>query len=339
MFKCRAIRNRFLLLLTPILIFSCASQNPKVSSINAMNTFMTIKTYGKNSSLANEQILERIKTLESLFSTTDPNSELYKFNHSQDEIFGLSSETYNLLEYGVQNAYTFEGHFNPFLYPVILEWGFTTGDYKIPTESEIFSCLQKTDFKKVQFLGENKILKPQNMMADLGSLAKGFLTDESVKILQKNGIKSAILDFGGNIYAFGKKNNNSLWRVGIKNPFGQEIQLAVNIENSAIITSGGYERFFVGSDGKKYIHIFDAKTGRPVQNDLASVTIICKNALYADLLSTSLFILGENDAIKYFKTHADFEMILIKTDNSLLYTSGLENKIEILGDFKSIQKI
>lgn len=320
-------RKFFVLLLFPFFISCNQFSKEDFKSFYAMNTFMSVKTYGKNSKIANEQIFQKITELENLFSTTRTESEVFKLNHSDGKKLKLSDSTFFLLNYGVEKAKIFDGHFNPFLFPVIQEWGFTTGEYKIPSKSQIFLLLNNTDFEKVQFFDDNSVKFQKNMMVDFGSLAKGFATDECVKILKANNIESAILDFGGNIFAYGKKPDSSAWRIGIKNPFADDIQIALNICDKAVVTSGGYERFFIGDDGTKYIHIFDGKTGYPVQNEIASITIISENALYADCLSTSLFILGEEKAKNYWKSHQDFEMLIIKTDKSIYYTPPLKNSL------------
>ena len=87
---------------------------------------------------------------------------------------------------------------------------------------------------------------------------------------------------------------------------------------------------------KKYIHIFDGKTGFPVENEIESVTIICENGLYADTLSTALFIIGSENAVSFWRERKDFQMIILQKDGSILYTSPLESQIEILSEFSEI---
>ena len=107
-----------------------------------------------------------------------------------------------------------------------------------------------------------------------------------------------------------------------------------------MITSGGYERFFTGEDGKKYIHIFDSSTGRPVENDLESVTIVCREGLYGDALSTSLFVMELDKAIDFWKScDRDFDFVIITKDKSIVYTAPLENSISLLFDFDKVQVV
>ena len=326
---------RFILLIFPFVLCGCRNLQKSSLSFQAMNTFVSVQTFGENSKNVNQKIKARLSELESLFSTTDSSSEIYKLNHSSEKI-QVSSETYSLLSYSVKMAEIFNGHFNPALFPVIREWGFTTGNYHVPSQEKINFLLKKTDFSQIQFFDDNFVQLQDSMSVDFGSVAKGFASDEIVKILSENNILSALIDFGGNIIAFGEKPDSSFWRIGIKNPFGGEVSLAVKVKNQMVITSGGYERFFTDENQKKYIHIFDGKTGFPVENEIESVTIICENGLYADILSTALFIIGSENAVSFWRERKDFQMIILQKDGSILYTSPLESQIEILSEFSEI---
>ena len=326
---------RFILLIFPFVLCGCRNLQKSSLSFQAMNTFVSVQTFGENSKNVNQKIKARLSELESLFSTTDSSSEIYKLNHSSEKS-QVSSETYSLLSYSVKMAEIFNGHFNPALFPVIREWGFTTGNYHVPSQEKINFLLKKTDFLQIQFFDDNFVQLQDSMSVDFGSVAKGFASDEIVKILSENNILSALIDFGGNIIAFGEKPDSSFWRIGIKNPFGGEVSLAVKVKNQMVITSGGYERFFTDENQKKYIHIFDGKTGFPVENEIESVTIICENGLYADTLSTALFIIGSENAVSFWRERKDFQMIILQKDGSILYTSPLESQIEILSEFSEI---
>lgn len=326
---------RFILLIFPFVLCGCRNLQQSSLSFQAMNTFVSVQTFGENSKNVNQKIKARLSELEALFSTTDSSSEIYKLNHSSEKN-QVSSETYSLLSYSVKMAEIFNGHFNPALFPVIREWGFTTGNYHVPSQEKINFLLKKTDFSQIQFFDDNFVQLQDSMSVDFGSVAKGFASDEIVKILSENNILSALIDFGGNIIAFGEKPDSSFWRIGIKNPFGGEVSLAVKVKNQMVITSGGYERFFTDENQKKYIHIFDGKTGFPVENEIESVTIICENGLYADTLSTALFIIGSENAVSFWKERKDFQMIILQKDGSILYTSPLESQIEILSEFSEI---
>jgi len=325
-----------------LLLISCKPKSSK-KSFDAMNTFMVIQSYGRNSELANQEVEKEVLHLEKLISTTDQESQLYQLNHMENPKLLLSAETSQILHYGLELAQKTDGALNPALYPITKAWGFTTGNYRVPEDDEIAALLPLTDYKKITFSQkkENEITLQPGMMLDLGALGKGYAGDLAIQILKKHGIKSAILDLGGNIQTLGKKPDGSSWAIGIKNPWAKNVVAGISVNDMAVITSGGYERYFTANDGNDYIHIFDGKTGRPVHNDLVSVTIVTHKGIYGDALSTALFVMGKDQAVTYWKKHhsepdQNFDLLLITNDEELIYSPGLQGKLQVLANFSEI---
>ena len=331
--------NKFVLLsaiiLAAFLFISCGEKKAS-TSLNAMDTFMTIQVYGKKPDAALEKTKERIYQIERNISTTNKASDVYRLNHS--EKISVSSDTLTLTKYGLEFAKQTDGVFNPALYPITSAWGFTTGDYKVPSQNQINELLLLTDYSKIQIDGTSINLE-HGMALDFGAIGKGYTGDEVIRLLKDNGIKSALLDLGGNIQALGKKADGTEWTIGIKSPWTGKAAAAIKIADKAVITSGGYERFFTADDGHNYIHIFDSKTGKPVDNGIAGVTIIAESGLYADALSTTMFVMGLEDAASYWRHNSDFEMIIFTENQDLYYTEGLEEKLKLLADFASVNVI
>ena len=333
---CRCIK--FFTVLSLFFGFTACSLKSASTSFTAMNTFMTVKSYGKQAKKANQQIQNEIEQLEKILSTTIEESDIWKINNSEDDGIFVHPETSFLIAQS-QNYYEMTGGaFNPALYPVIREWGFTTEEYKVPEAGRILELLKFTDFSKVKVDG-NEVHRPAGLQFDFGAIGKGYAGDKATEILKQYGISSALLDFGGNIQVLGNKPDGSAWTVGIKNPWGGNPVAAIKLIDACMITSGGYERFFTGEDGKKYIHIFDSKTGRPVENNLESVTIICKKGIYGDALSTSLFVLGENKAIEFWLSKRDFDFVILTKDRRIIYSAPLKDSISLLFDFDSVQLV
>ena len=332
------------------LTLSLSSCTPKkdVNTFEAMNTLMTIQCYTSNPVKINKQVQERILYLEDLISTTKQTSDIYKINNrqgqtseqQQGQTFLVHPETFQLIEFACCMAEKTNGALNPALYPVTSAWGFTTGNYHVPSDSEIRQLLTYTDFARIVLNSENySVFTQENMMLDLGAVGKGFAGDQAIELMKSKGVKSALLDLGGNIQTLGSKPDGSFWTIGIKSPWGGNPVAGLRISNQAVITSGGYERYFTGDDNRNYIHIFDGNTGRPVENDIASITIVCNSGLYGDSLSTALFVMGARKAIEYWRKNPDFEFILIKNDGTLIYTKGLAQSINLMADFSYIQVI
>ena len=301
-----------------------------------MNTFMTIQAYGSKSKEALAAIKNRIDVLESILSTTKVGSDIHTLNNSDGNAVAVHDETAFLYNFTHGMYIATDGALNPALYPVISAWGFTTGDYRIPSEEEIASLLANTDFTKGELIQSGDVTKlrlEKNMKLDFGAVGKGYAADEAVGILKEYGVKHALLDLGGNVQALGTKTDGSMWTVGIKSPWGGDAVCAVKIADKAVVTSGGYERFFEGEDGKKYIHIFDSKTGHPCESDLESVSIICKRGLYADALSTTLFVMGKEKALNWWAENGEFDFILITKEKELFYSAGIKDSIQILYPF------
>lgn len=317
------------------LFVSCGEQKA-TTSLNAMDTFMTIQVYGKKPDIALEKTKKLIYQIERNISTTNQASDVYRLNHG--EKISASGDTLTLTKYGLDFAKQTNGVFNPALYPVTSAWGFTTGAYKVPSKNQIDELLPLTDYSKIQ-VNDDCISLEHGMALDFGAIGKGYTGDEAIKLLKANGIKSALLDLGGNIQALGKKADGTEWNIGIKSPWTGKAAASIKISDKAVITSGGYERFFTADDGHNYIHIFDGKTGRPVDNGIAGVTIIAESGLYADALSTTMFVMGLEDAAAYWKEHSDFEMIIFTENQDLYYTEGLDGKLQLLADFASVNVI
>lgn len=319
----------FLLFLCFIFFISC-KQVKTADSFTAMNTFMTVTTYSSSNKKGKEActaVQKKIDSLEHMLSTTLNTSDVYKINHRLDYDFS-NQELKEVLEFAREMYKKTQGAFNPSLYPIIREWGFTTEHYQVPSDERISFLLQMTDFSKADYSP-----LPEGMELDFGAIGKGYAGDMAVEVLKANGIKNAILDLGGNIQTLGTKPDGSMWKVGIRNPWGEGAACALKIESCAVVTSGGYERYFDDEEGNRWIHIFDPKTGRPSTSDIESVTIVSSSGKYADALSTALFVMGSKKALDFWKQNRDFEMIILTKDKKLIYTDGLNGRIEVLIDF------
>lgn len=306
-----------------IIISGCSDSEMKSSSrdIFAMDTYMNIKAYGKNSEKAVKESADEIKRLENLFSVTDSESDIYKINHSESA--EVNSDTAEIISKALEICKSTDGSLDITIYPLVKLWGFTSGEYRIPDNSEIQNCLEKVGYENINISG-NCISVPQNCELDLGAVAKGYTSDRIAEIFRENGIESGIINLGGNVCIYGSER-----KVGIKNPFSDDVIGTVEVSDRAVITSGSYERYFTGDDGKNYCHIINSETGYPVDNGLVSVTVTGKNGLYCDALSTALFVMGRENAVEYWKNNSqDFDMILIENNGKIYVTENIsfENK-------------
>ena len=172
------------------------------------------------------------------------------------------------------------------------------------------------------------------MKLDLSGIAKGYITDQLKKVLVKDGVTSAIIDLGGNVYVLGPSpTNHSNWTVGIQDPKKSRGTAIGSIPemNKTIVTSGIYERYL--KVGKTvYIHLMDPKTGYPFQNNLMGVSIVTKNLVDGDALSTATFDKGLEKGYQYIEQKRGTDAIFITKDKKVYVTSGLKNKFKLFKD-------
>lgn len=303
--------------------------------IFAMDTYMYLKAYGEHADTALGYSSEQILSLEELFSVTSEKSDIWAINHSDGEPVSVSDDTIAVLNKAIEIGGKTNGALDVTIYPLLTEWGFTTDTQQVPTDDIIADKLKLIDYTKISVKG-NTVQLPDNMQIDFGALAKGYTSDCVTEILKENGVKSALVNLGGNVHAVGTKPDGTLWKVGVQNPFSPSEQVCIlEIADKAVITSGNYERFFTDENGRKYWHILDSADGFPADNGLVSVTIVGENGLLCDALSTALFVLGTDKAIDYWRNSADFEMILITDDEKIIYSEGLSDFINFTASYET----
>lgn len=315
-----------------ILVTGCSGEPEKAEqTVFAMDTVMSVTVYGDNALSHCGTAAHMINELAAKWSVTDSRSEIYRANNSAGTAVFVSDETAELIGYALEISEQTGGAFDITLYPVLCEWGFTTGEYRIPSDERLEELLLKTGSGKVA-LNENMLELLGGAMIDLGGIAKGYTGDLLAQYLKGEGISSALLDLGGNIHAIGSKPDGSPWRLGIRDPDGDGNLAVLELCDKAAVTSGGYERYFVGEDGERYCHILDPETGIPADSGLISVTIVGDEGRLCDALSTAVYVMGADKAEKLWKERGDFEMVLY-TGSELLITAGLRDAIEVTSGF------
>ena len=305
----------------------------------AMDTYMTLTAYGEHAQEAVDKAAERVEALDALLSTGNENSEIYQLNQNGEAT--LSEEGGYLVERALELYKKTEGAFDIAIYPVMQAWGFPTQDYHVPDDDTLKEKLALADASKVNYDKDTrKIFFDQDgMEIDLGGIAKGYTSSQIMQIDQDCGVTSGLVNLGGNVQALGCKTDGSKWRVAIQSPDDTEEYLGIlEIEDQAVITSGGYERYFE-EDGVTYHHIIDPATGYPADSGLISVTIVSDDGTLADGLSTSLFIMGEEKAAQFWRENSDeFEAIMETSDGELYVTEGIADSLTTDMDVTVIEK-
>lgn len=302
------------------------SPKPAERQLFAMDTFMNLTVYGESAEEQLDAIQERIYGLEAQLSVTREGSDIHKLNRSGGTSQTVASETSELLERTLALCRETDGALDVTAYSAVQAWGFTTGEYRVPNQDELDQLKTSIDYTKVEQQGESVYLPP-DMKLDFGAVAKGYTGDVLAQMLREAGISSACLSLGGNVQTVGSKPDGTPWRVGIQAPEGGCLAI-VEVRDRAVVTSGNYQRYFE-QDGQVYGHIIDPATAVPADSGLASVSIIGKDGLQCDGLSTALFVMGTEKATDYWRAHGDFEAIFVEEDGDIFITAGLQDSFSL----------
>ena len=302
-----------------------SSPEPVQGTFFAMDTVMDFTIYGESGLIDQSESL--IASLESLVSVTDANSELYAINQTGSGT--LTGKASSLMEQALEICRRTDGALDLSIYPIVRAWGFTTGSYQVPDEAEIQALLPLVDYRKIQYdAADGDVTLPEGMKIDLGSVAKGYAGQLVAQMLREHGVQSALLNLGGNVQTVGAKPDGSPWQIGIKDPQGEDAMMVLSVEDQAVVTSGGYERYFE-QDGQTYWHIMDQSTGHPADSGLISVTIVGDEGVVCDGLSTALFVMGLEKAADLWAQSGDFEAVFVTASGEVYITEGLRDRFAL----------
>lgn len=294
----------------------------------AMDTYMTLTLYEgeavSDATAALDAAVNEIERLDRLLSTGKDDSEVVALNRNGGGI--LSEDTRELWESSLEIYKETEGAFDVTIYPVMRAWGFAGGEFRVPEEGELQELTVRVNSSLVQWeASSGKLTLPGQTELDFGGIAKGYTGRKLAEILSSHGVKSALLDLGGNIQLVGCKPDGSKFKIAIRDPENSADAVGVlALEDTAVVTSGGYERYFE-EGGLTYHHIIDPSTGCPADRGLSSVTVVCRDGTLADGYSTALFIMGTEKAISFWKEHEQmFDAVFVTEEGQIIVTSGLE---------------
>ena len=326
-------------------------QNQKCQKqLFAMDTYMEFTAYGKNSEKAVDAAIEEVQKLDAMLSAENSKSEVYALNEQGN--LQATDDLAELILRGKEIYQETDGLFDDTIYPVMKLWGFPTGNYHVPTAAEVQKKLALVDENKVEIQTRDSDEKGRDskekakfvtlgadQQIDFGGIAKGYTGQKLAELFQEYGVSSALVSLGGNIQAIGTKPDGSSWKVGIRDPKGgqQDYIGVLSVENQAVITSGGYERYFE-EDGKTYIHIINPRTGYPADGDLLSVTIVSRDGTLADGMSTALYIMGYEKACQFWRQRREeFNVILVTDDGKIHISENLKENFQTECDLEMIE--
>ena len=327
------MRNRSLRTLCIALFFLMAaglaacgkSAQPYMVSGFYFDTYVSLTLYedASGAEQAGEAFLASCEYYDHLFSKTNPESDIWRLNHAGGAAVEVSPETVELLELALQYYAYSDGAVDPCIGAVSSLWEFhESGEEACAPEAyRIQQALQHIDPAKMVIRQNTVMLTDPEMQVDVGFIAKGFIADRLKEELYARGIRSGILNLGGNVAVLETKPGGAEYTVGIEKPFAKGTPLyTIQVKDTSVVTSGVYERCFY-DEGVLYHHILDPATGYGTDNGLYSITVVCGSSTAADALATACFVLGPEKGMQLIESTEGAEALFLDTE-LIPYTSS-----------------
>ena len=284
-----------------------------------------------------EQATILMQEFEEKLSFFNEESEVSIINKNASKGFKkVSEDTFEILKKAVYYSKLTNGIFDITIAPLVKAWKINSDNPVILEDDKINELIKLVDYEDV-ILNENNLsvmLLRENQKIDLGGIAKGYIADKIIDFYKQNNVKSAIINIGGNIKVLGKKDDGSLWNIGIYEPkkHSEKIICSIEARDKSIVTSGGYERAFNYND-ELYCHILNPKSGYPIKSDLKSITVVSSESIDGDALSTPLFIMGKDKAYEFMKKY-NISGVMITDGDEIIITKDLLNGFKVFENYK-----
>jgi len=301
----------------------------KQKIVERMGTIISLEIYHKESEKLLDQADEMLADYEKRFSANNTTSDLMEINHFAGlQAVEVDDDLFELIKIGKEYSLSSDGRLNIAIGPLIKLWKIGFDQARVPKSKEIKEKMQLIKPENIELNSENKsvFLKEKGMEIDLGALAKGYFSDKLKVFLKENKVENGLINLGGNIVTISEnpKYKDGHWRIGLQKPTRNRRDLAgiVQIKDKSVVTSGIYERELVV--GKKhYHHIFDSNTGFPIKNDVASITIISDISLEGEFLTTNLFHMNVDRALRYAEAVNGVDAIIMTKNHKLKMTENI----------------
>jgi thiamine biosynthesis lipoprotein len=336
---------RFLVFVLALLLAACGKEPLVHSQSYVFGTLVDISIYGESEARAHQvsnEIFQDFQKLHRQYHAWQKGSELYELNEafSQRKSIQAKPELREMLEEATSLSKQSNGLFNPAIGGLIHAWGFQRDEFTpIDIQPEVIKHLVDANPAMSDIVMDGDKVHSKNLVVqlDLGGYAKGYALDKAAEKLHQLGIKNALVNIGGNIIAIGQHGDHP-WRVGIQHPRQPQPMATLELlDGWAIGTSGDYQRYFIGSDGKRYCHIIDPRTGYPVQHTQAVTVLIPpqKHAgVLSDVASKPIFISEPNNRAAAAKA-VGVENYLVVDNAGISVSPAMKKRIHWLNQPKS----
>ncbi len=292
------------------------SKSPEMSKIEG---FAQGTTYNLTFELpaGSNQPIEKIETaisdelarMDKVLSNYRDDSVIEQFNAQQStDAINVDAELVDLVEIARSIHRASNGCYDLTIKPLFDLWGFKNDVFTPPSDDALGVTLASIGLDNLETLGATQLRKQlPNLRIDVSSIGQGYAVERMVKILEQFGVTNYLVEIGGELKIQGKKINGEAWRIALEKPLPNERKMHKIVsfdsgEPMSLISSGTYRHFF-DDKGKRYSHILDARTGKPVEHNTVSVTILIPDATLGDAWSTAFSCLGSREGLKVANEH------------------------------------
>jgi thiamine biosynthesis lipoprotein len=318
---------------------ACEAKHEHVIQGRTMGTTYQVKVvtgYFQSISGLKEKIDERLVEINRSMSTYQKDSEISRFNafNQTGENFKISRDFFQVMTAARTIYRLSEGAWDGTVNPLVDLWGFGRAgrQNEIPPQHEIAARMPDIGFENILVLEPGFLVKKRaSVTLDLSSIAKGYGVDQIAAVIRRHGFQDYLVEIGGEVFAAGYRPDGKPWRIGINRPRPEaafdDVYKVVSLHNKGFATSGDYRNFFV-IDGVRYSHIIDSRTGYPVANGVAAVSIIADTCTFADGLSTAIMVMGAEKGLDLINRLEGVEALIVveKQDGRLVdfYSKGFK---------------
>ena len=316
---------------------ACSAEGKsETKRISALGGLVDITVYGKNAEAAIREAGLAITNLDAMVNSFDENSRVYAVNHSGGAAVMITAQVASMIETARTVSSQTGGALDLTVYPLMDAWGFLSGNYTVPEEEALTELLKRVGMDRMRLAvdqesGDYMLQLPSDTQITLDCVARGAATNAAISALRTMGVKSAVINMGGNVQTLGVKPDGSKWNIAIMDPNDRNAYIGyLTLGETAVVTSMPTELSFT-QRGALFHHIMNPATGMPANTSLRSVTVVCADAQMADCLSTAMFVLGERKALQYWRDYHGFEMLMITQDGRIVCTNGLLGAFTLTG--------
>lgn len=300
-----------------------------------MGTSYHIKLLGADApSAIQTQVDNRLAEINALMSTYIDDSEVSRFNRAAaDQWFSISDETLKVIELAQSISQQTGGAFDITVGPLVRLWNFGSqakpGTFTPPNEDEIQTVLKSVGYEKLEVQQEPPALRKTvaGLEIDLSAIAKGYAVDQVAELLLASGVNDFMVEIGGEVRVAGNRPDGNSWQIGIESPevAKRSVETVLGLHDQALASSGDYRNYHE-HDGKRYSHTIDPRTGKPVEHQLASASVVSPTCATADALATALVVMGLSEGFTWAEQHEVACLLISRAGNGFDYkqTSHLD---------------